>query len=289
MLGRGIDITAIPQPTAEQVGTNLGRLNIGTEQFDPVTDVSDLPVLKPTITNTIELGFRTLVDDWLTLGLDVYRGWKNDFVGAERVETPNAFYDQDDLEAYLSNFLPPDLASLLAGQIAMIPVGTVTPREAMDAYDILITYRNFGKLSYWGADLEIGAALGRSIAVVGAYSWTSDNVFDVISAVGDPDTIPLNAPKDRGSLTVRYGNDRLGIYAEVRGRAVAGFPVRSGVYEGNVESYGVLDASVGYRMRRWRGLVFTLSATNLTDNRHQEFVGAPYIGRLVMLRARAEF
>ena len=33
----------------------------------------------------------------------------------------------------------------------------------------------------------------------------------------------------------------------------------------------------------------TLSATNLTDNRHQEFVGAPYIGRLVMLRARAEF
>jgi iron complex outermembrane receptor protein len=289
LAGRGLDITGIPQPSAAEVATVLGRLNPATESFDPVTEVTDIPALRPTITNTIELGVRTQVDDWLTVGLDVYRGWKNDFVGAERVETPNAFYDRASLEAYLANYLPADQASDIADIMATAPVGTVTPEEARDPYDVLITYRNFGDLDYWGADFEVGAALGRYFTVHGTYSWTSKNLFDVTSAVGEPDTIPLNAPKDRGSLTVRYGDDGLGVYAEIRGRAVAGFPVESGVYAGRVDSYGVLDASVGYRLRRWRGLVLTLSATNLTDNRHQEFLGAPYIGRLVLLRARAEF
>jgi len=289
LAGRGIDISGVPQPTANDVATVLGRLNAATEQFDPVTDVTDIPPLKPTITNTIELGFRTMVDNWLTLGLDVYRGWKNDFVGAERVETPSAFYDRASLEAYLSTYMPAEQASDVADVIAQLPAATVTPEEARDAYDVLITYRNFGDLSYWGADLEIGAALGRLFTVFGTYSWTSDNLFAVTSAAGEPDTIPLNASKDRGSITVRYGDDRLGVYAELRGRAVSGFPMQSGVYAGIVESYALLDASIGYRMRHWRGLVFTLSATNLTDNRHQEFIGAPWIGRLLLLRARAEF
>jgi len=285
----GVDIRGIPQPTAAEVGTVLARLNTATKQFDPITDVTDIAQLRPTITNTIELGYRAILDDWLTVGFDFYRGWKNDFVGGERIETPNALFDPVTLNTYLANFLPDSEAADLTALIAQLPAGTVTPQEARDPYDLLVTYRNFGKLTYWGADLELGAALGPTVQVYGTYSWTSKNLFDVVNAVGEPDTIPLNAPMDHAALAVRYRNDRLGLFGEVRGRAVAGFPMQSGVYSGQVEAYGVLDVSVGYRLRRTPHLVVTLSATNLTNNRHQEFIGAPPIGRLVLVRLRAEF
>jgi outer membrane receptor for ferrienterochelin and colicins len=288
LYNRGIDIRGIPQPTAAEVGTILARLNTATAQFDPITNVTDIPELRPTITNTIELGYRAILDDWLTVGFDFYRGWKNDFVGGERIETPNVFFDQATLSDYLANFMPAGQAADLADLIATVPAGTVTPQEARDPYDLLVTYRNFGKLYYWGADVELGAALGRTVQVYGTYSWTSQNLFDVMNAVGEPDTIPLNAPMDHSALAVRYRNDRLGLYGEVRGRAVAGFPMQSGVYAGQVEAYGVLDASIGYRLRRTPHVVVTLSATNLTNNRHQEFIGAPPIGRLVLVRLRAE-
>ncbi len=284
----GVDIRGIPQPTAAEVGTVLARLNTATKQFDPITDVTDIAQLRPTITNTIELGYRAILDDWLTVGFDFYRGWKNDFVGGERIETPNALFDPVTLNTYLANFLPDSEAAGLTALIAQLPAGTVTPQEARDPYDLLVTYRNFGKLTYWGADLELGAALGRTVQVYGTYSWTSANLFDVVNTVGEPDTIPLNAPTDHAALAVRYRNDRWGLFGEMRARAVASFPMQSGVYAGNVDAYGVLDVSLGYRLRRSPHLVLTLSATNLTDNRHQEFLGAPPIGRLVLVRLRAE-
>jgi iron complex outermembrane receptor protein len=284
----GIDLTALPAPTTADVGTNLGRLDIATAGFDPVSDVSDLPPLKPTITNSVELGYRGLVADWLRVGVDVYRGWKNDFVGAERVETPNAFFDEASLAAYLSNFLPVAQAAPIAARVAQAPVATVVPIEARDPYDILVTYRNFGDLGYWGADLELGAALGRSLVFYGSYSWTEKNIFDVVNAAGEPDSIPLNAPKDRVSLGMRYRNDDVGFVGEVRGRAVSAFPIQSGVYAGTVDAYGVVDASLGYRLPFAPQITLSLSATNVFDNRHREFIGAPEIGRLLLLRARAQ-
>ncbi len=286
--GRGIDIAAIPTPTAAQVGTSLARLNIGTGRFEPVTGATDIPGLRPVITNSVELGYRATLLDRLSLGVDIYREWKNDFVSAERVETPSAFFDQASLASYLGGFMPADTAQLLATLIAQVPVGTVTPEEARDPWDILVTYRNFGELSYWGADLELGVILTPAIAVGGTYSWTSRHSFEVLE-LGAVDTIPLNAPSHRGSLTALYRNAGLGLDVELRGRAADGFPMGSGVYQGDVEAYAVVDATVGYGLPFAEGVTLTVSALNVLDHRHREFLGAPEIGRLVTARVRAEF
>jgi iron complex outermembrane receptor protein len=95
----------------------------------------------------------------------------------------------------------------------------------------------------------------------------------------------------------------LGLSAELRGRWVEGFPVASGVYVGRVKSYTVFDAQISYALPISRSTEVTLSAINLLtfhenlagervsvfSGRHQEIVGAPEVGRLLMLRLRQSF
>ncbi len=90
---------------------------------------------------------------------------------------------------------------------------------------------------------------------------------------------------------------------ELRTRWVEGFPVASGVYVGDVESYGLVDVGLSYALPMSRSTVVTLNAVNLLtfyedqngeqvsviDGRHREMVGAPALGRLIMLRVRQTF
>jgi len=291
LLGRGIDITPIPAPTAADVGTVIKTLDIGTypPTFVPVSGVADIPPLGPTIDDVLELGYKAVLWDRVSVGVDLYRVWKSDFVAAERVETPNVFFDELTLRTYFANFMPADTAALLAGFVATVPAGTVTPQEARDPWDVLITYRNFGRVGLWGADLEVGAMLTRSLSVQGSYSWASRDLFPVVNAVGVPDTLPLNAPTHKGTFSALYRDDGLGVNAEVRGRWVTGYPLSSGVYVGDVEGYAVVDATAGYRLPFAPAVTVIVNALNVLDNRHREFLGAPEIGRLVTGMVRAEF
>ena len=76
---------------------------------------------------------------------------------------------------------------------------------------------------------------------------------------------------------------------ELRGRYVDEFPMNSGVFVGNVDAYTLMDANVTYALPFSRGTDVSLSASNLFDDRHREFVGAPELGRMVILRLRQGF
>jgi iron complex outermembrane receptor protein len=286
----GIDLSPIPPPSSADVRTILARLDLATESFDPVADVADIPPLKPTIENVIEFGYRGVLGERVAFGIDLYRAWKNDFVGAERTETPSAFFHSGDLQDYLVGVgATPTEAALLAAFIGSIPAGTVTPQEARDPWDILVTYRNVGKVGYWGSDLEASAMLTPVLAVRATYSWVSANEFPFESTAGVTDTIPLNAPANRAAFSWLFRCGDLGLNAEVRGRWVDSYPVRSGRYAGTVPAYTVIDALVGYRLPFAPELRVSVSALNVFNNEHIEFVGAPPIGVLVTGGVRAEF
>lgn len=285
---QGYDLSAIPEPTAADVATVLARLDIGEESFQPVADAEDIPPLTSTIETVVELGYQAVVADRFSLGVNLYRGWKDDFVGAERAETPNAFFEYESLASYLANYMPLDTANLLAGTIAQLPAGTVVPIEARDPYHVLVTYRNFGRIGYWGADLEAGAVIASGLAVRANYQWVDENTFEATDSEGNVETIPLNAPANRLAFSVLYRGERSGVNAEVRGRWVDSFPIRSGVYAGTVDAYTVLDALVGYRLPFARNVTLTLSALNVFDSDHVEFVGTPSIRRLITGSVRAE-
>jgi iron complex outermembrane receptor protein len=70
----------------------------------------------------------------------------------------------------------------------------------------------------------------------------------------------------------------------VRGRYVDGFPVASGVYIGEVESYAVFDVNVGYTFAGRSGLTLQLDISNIFDDNYQPFVGVPEFGRYSVVR-----
>ncbi|MFZ9761623.1 MAG: hypothetical protein ACO3DH_09225, partial [Candidatus Kapaibacteriota bacterium] len=67
-------------------------------------------------------------------------------------------------------------------------------------------------------------------------------------------------------------------------RWVDAFRMNSGVYVGDVQAYHMLDLNLNYAIPSFQGLSFNLTATNLLDNKVQQFIGAAAIGRMVQGR-----
>ncbi len=298
------DLAAYLPAPGSAVGTVLRRLDPeGLATGNPFPLDPDGPQaiaqLRPQIHNTFELGYSGLVRDRLLLTANVYRTRVHDFVGPISVETPNVFLDPATTAAYVSEQLAPLLGAgaidqatidaIIAG-LAAVPVGTISPAE-WDAPDILLTYRNFGKVDLWG--FEVGAQLeaAEGISLRGAVSYISEECFDFddddrcTSAVDRS----LNAPSWKGSLAVRYDDPGRGFAAELRGRMVDGFPHSTGVFVGDIPGYTVVDAAVNYRLPHVTGASIGLTATNLLNNMHREMIGAPEMGRLLLLRLRYDF
>jgi iron complex outermembrane receptor protein len=300
MKSKGIDISGIPAPKTTDVKTVLRVLNPTTQAFSDVNaaDVRDIRPMEPSISNTLEAGYQGLIADRLLVSLDVYHTRKDNFVGPLLVETPNAFLDPVTLNAYLSHFMPAAQAAQLAAGIGGlsgnkavtgIPVGTVVPDNALtQTADLMVTYRNFGDVSLWGSDLGARFLVSDRVTVQGSYSYVSNNYWPA-SEVGGISPIALNAPRNKGSLAGNY-DDPDGFVGELRTRLVDSFPMNSGAYVGDVDSYGVVDASLGYHIPMTRGnALLTVSAQNLLDNRTQQFIGAPTVGRLILTRIQYTF
>jgi iron complex outermembrane receptor protein len=269
------------------VGTNLAVLNLETHGFDPVSPaaVTDVPAATRSYNSTFEAGYRGNLGDHLTASVDLYHSRLTKVLNALSVQTPNAFLDPGTLATYLSGYMAPQNAAAIAQSAAGIPLGTVSPVQG-DSTEVLLIGRQGARAAFWGADLALVARLGSGFTVSGAFSWTSQNVVPGGGGFAD---IVFNAPKESGSISVAFQHPASGLGIQFAGRAQSTFPVRSGEYRGTVKSFTVADAALSWRLRWLPGVTAGISASNLFDRRHQEFVGAPALGRLVTARLRAEF
>lgn len=261
--------------------------------------VADIGDLTSTINNTFEVGYKGLLGDNVLLSADAYFARVENFVGPLRIITPNVFFDPASLGQFVSGRLAPlvqagllsaqDIATIV-GAAAGLPLGTVVP-DQVDNGDLLVTYRNFGEVDYMGFDLAAEVLASDRVSIAGSYSYQSDECFD-FNEDGDcrsSDDIALNAPQHKGSLGVTFDDRASGFTAQGRVRVTDGFPMNSGVYIGDIEGYSVIDATIGYRLPFQPGTQISLTANNILDNLHREFVGAPEIGRLLLFRVRYDF
>ena len=287
LAAQGKDLSSIPAPSPADIRSAMANLNTETQSFDPVAGPTDIAPLKPTITQTIELGYKGVVADKLQVGVDLYRSKITDFVGPFQVITPNVFLNEADTKKYLQQqgFSETDAAQC-AALIAQIPLGTVTPKQAADPTTILLAPRNYGNIDLMGIDLSLGYQLSEQFFVGGTYSYVDKNFFEKLDGIAN---LALNAPRNKGSFAIKYRSRNNGFNAEVRSRWTEGFRMSSGVYSGIVNSYSLVDATVGYTIPSFDNITTTLSATNLLDKKHREFIGAPEIGRLVMGRVTYAF
>ncbi|MEZ5066106.1 MAG: TonB-dependent receptor [bacterium] len=287
----GFDISGLPAPTSAVVGTVLRTLNPTTQQFDLIeaSQVQDVQQMKPTITNTFEVGYKGILADRLSASVDVYHSKIEDFVGPLRVETPNVFYDPATLGAYLSTpafGLSPAQIQGLTAAIASIPVGTVTPQGNEDPADLILTYRNFGNVDLTGFDLGLQLQINSAWSATASYSYVNHDVFENLDGVGD---IALNAPQNKGGVGVRYHDPQVGLNTGVRVTMIEGFPVNSGVFVGDVQSYATVDLDGEYTFPQMTGTSLSVSVQNVLDHNHREFVGTPELGRIAIFRLNQRF
>ena len=301
----------------------LRSVNPETGEFIDVEDVNDVDPLKPTITQTYEVGYKGILMNKLAFSADVYHTRIKDFVGPLVVETPNVFLDSETLSAFLGQHFTAALSdpknatlnqALLAFDApaqggngngsavdeltklfvagtenngpAFIPFGTVTPEQASDPNAVLLTYRNYGDISLNGLDCSLTYYLNPSLSIGGNYSFVSKDLFETEVTNRN---IALNAPKNKFGANVQYLNTNLGLGAGARVNFVAGFPVNSGVYIGEVESYYTIDLSAGYDIPFGPSPRLSLTVQNVLNNMYQPFIGAPEIGRLSLVRLTQTF
>lgn len=296
----GYDLSAIPAPSPAQVASRLRRLNTGDQTFHPATleSVQDQDRLGFRTTSTLELGYKGLLSGGLLGTLDLYYNWYRGF-SDQYVITPNVFFDDSTLAAYLSTYMSPTQAGALAALASTrLPVGTVSPDQAFDHTDILAVSHHFGRVSLWGLDASVAWQATRSFAFAASYSWVNHDLFPMVDSVAD---IALNAPRHKASLRVSYHHPAKDVVASATARYVSGFPVISGFFGGTVRPYATLDADVTVPLLNATRTLLTISGANLlqattdpfgTDFRlrssHQEFVRVPAMRRLLLVRVQVE-
>jgi len=160
---------------------------------------------------------------------------------------------------------------------AGIPYGTVSPLQAYDHDDVIVTYRNFGDVTLYGLDLSAGFYPNEVWSLTGNYSFVDDSFFENLGGIAD---VALNAPQHKLKLGGTYRIPEWSLRLRGQARYAGSFRMRSGVFEGDVDSYTVVDASGVYDIPYGEGLSLTVSIDNLLANKYRSFVGAPEIGRM---------
>jgi iron complex outermembrane receptor protein len=285
----GMDISNLPPPNSEQVGTVFRLLNLNTEEFDPAVaeDVIDIGPLEPQRTTTFEIGYIGDISENFIFSANVYYENNINFIAPYVVETPNAFFDPASLTSYfISLGMSNEDANALSAVITEIPVGTITPEEG-DPADLLVTTRTYGNVSHYGIEFSLTNYTLGYWAFSGNYSYVSDNFWERKS--GEPDDVALNAPMNKIGMSVLYNNPILGLYTQLRLRYIDNFPVISGVGRGSVPSYFVMDINASYKLPFNRNFELALSIQNMLNNLHTEFVAVPELGRLAILRLKYSF
>ena len=312
-------------PPTTQVGTQLRRLNPTTRQFIDINpdQVQDIAPLKPTLSKSLEVGYKALAGNRLQVSVSGWYEQKENFTGPLIVESPTVFLDRTTTIQYLtalfSNIMPAAQAQATAQQVGTgmaglsaattlattgVPLGTVVPTNSSltQRPDIFLTYRNFGKVDLYGADLALDYVFNSHLSASGTYSWVNKDFFPRAEIEGGaPTDVALNATKNKGSVTVMWRDDPRGWTAEARFRAVQGFPVNSGVYVSPpdpedpnqllpTDSYGVFDVQGTWRPPIGnRNMLLSVNVQNLFDKKYATFVGVPNLGILAITKVTYTF
>ena len=299
---------------------SLGLLDPETEGFFPLdaSSVQDIDKIRPTITQTLEVGYKGVIRNKLVLAADFYRTQMSDYTLPLWIFTPSVFLDVESVRSALRQGVDDYLAApenaLLAGLIvlldqpglggngngdhgdeingyieqmadgaAMIPFGTITPEQVSDPTAVALTYRNFGDVTVYGTDLGFSYFPNRSWNITGSYSFIHRNLFENEESIGD---VPLNAPKHKfsGGVTFRPAKWPLTLGGKLSYRGP--FPMLDGVYGGPIDAYTLIDVNVAYV---FAPLTFSVEASNLFNNKYHSFIGAPEIGRMLSAGVAVRF
>lgn len=281
MEGFGVDLSEIPAPAANQVATDIKVLDGGA--FVPLTPqgVGDIEPLAARKSTTLEIGYKGVLSDKLYVTANAYREWTRNAV--QTWFTPNIFYNEADLAVYLAEHMSSEDAAGLASSIAGIPMGTILPRE-INQKDVMLSFRHSKKtLRHYGLEAGLRYYVNDDWTINLNHTYRSVDVFESDEPLVDD--ISFNAPQHRFGGGIKYDNDDRGIDARIRVSAVnSAFIFANALGEGTIPAYTLVDFNGGFELPWDRRFKLSVSVNNLLNNKHTEFIGAPEIGRMSVMR-----
>lgn len=219
--------------------------------------------IKPEQVRTLEFGIRSRIARRWDLDAGYYHNWYKDFLG------------------------------YLIGLTADIDVDGPPPIFPDNVQVYRYSANSDTRVRTQGASLAVSYRLNKHITLGGNTTWN-----ELVKRDPDDPIIPAyNTPPWKYNLQVSGYDFPVfkGAWAGKTGflinyRFVTGFRFEgSPQFQGDIPSYGLVDAQVNMTFNRKPNLMLKVGASNLLDNRHFEAYGGPRIGRLAFVQVAASF
>jgi iron complex outermembrane receptor protein len=289
----------IAAPTILNLSGNLfGGLLLGNGEGFTLSDGSKVEPLKVETIQTIEAGYKGIINRKVFLDVNGYYNFSENFLSP------------------LVNIATNGRTVTHRGSQSMSEVIPGTPPTGAA---FLLTYLNFGKVNTYGADLGINVIANNEITLSLNYSYFNYDIDE-----NDPNNdgnrdgkvnvsdLPINTPKHKANFSIKYNKDK--IFGSILTRYVAEYDFFSGINvaaktnpeliyngdpviegkrvgrdfnEGPLGGFVTFDVSAGYRISPL--VTIAGQVVNLFDSEVREFVASPSIGRLVSVELKLTF
>ncbi|MCP3963926.1 MAG: TonB-dependent receptor [bacterium] len=276
-VAESLDLSSVEEDLAPQLGgvplgfSDVPFLALG----NPSLDVEQI--------RTLELGYSGVLGGRHFLTIDVYNSELENFVSTF---LPQLGTSLGRLNPNFGPYQPP------AGLSPEASASVLTALEAELGSDLFatmsnyfdgapifatLTFTNLGEVETSGLEMALSSSLTRRLRLDASYAYID---FDIKVQVPE-NPILANAPENKFSMDLAYTGDRFD--ATVGYRWADSFEWSTGIFVGNVPSYGIVDFVGNYKIDdRW---TVGLNISNLFDDEHYEAFGGDLVGRRAIASA----
>lgn len=279
-----------------------GGLNI----VDPNVEFGNYDVIKETTWAQTEFGYKGQVSDNMTLSVDAYQMNISDYVsnlqqisgftimaadgGSYVAALLTAMYGNDNLTAFVGALDAngayggaDELAGLIAGSVAQLPMGGIAPEQSPYGANIIVGYKQLTediKLNGLEATLNYFPSTDWNFYM--NMSMLSESTVSAADQNGRLSTVNMNTPKFKMGAGAQYATagSAYGFSLRYQDSYFAdGFAGTSG----HIPSFYTLGVNGKWDISGVEGMSVGLSIDNITDVVHAETFLGPEMGRFTTL------
>jgi outer membrane receptor protein involved in Fe transport len=236
--------------------------------------ISSVEPVKPEQVQSIEVGYRGLIADKLSVDVVYYHNTYNDFIASQFVRKASGVIDIEGmtLDNPQYNFDPRTEQNIRNAQTLLTPITTIGKENTFSIptnVDRTLVAQGFAVgLEY---ALEKGYKLGAN------YNWNKLNDADQLAEDGF--LAEFNTPEHKYNVT--FGNrkvtEKLGFNVTYRWQDQ--FNWESSFAQGVVPAIGTVDAQISYKLKEMKSVI-KIGGSNITNERYVLNYGGPTVGAI---------
>jgi len=240
---------------------------------------------------TIEIGYKGIFASRLFVTFDYYQSTLSNFVtdllpgvNSTLLNQLNASdpYYSGQYQAYeVPEFIPGPIAAIIEAQLALAQLqNALFTRNGQNV--VAISYGNAGEVELDGFEFAFNYYVTDNFSIDGNYASFD---YKIVELTGDENLFSPNASDSKYNFGVSYSGEQFG--ASLHFKHVTSFDWSSGIFQGAVPDYDLIDLTSFYRFNDY--FKVNLMVSNASEEEHFEVFGGSVIGRRMMLGLNINF